>query len=848
MRKLILLALFFSLTAAINASNLNFKQIKELHYQSAFHLAESKLIKLISSEKRNEANDSLLGEYYQQRALIANDAGYPMQYKQWVDSMYYYKSKLKNDIYFVEYATFQLRTYALFQNSASAFDLIDTAQAVLNKNRNQAHLIDTLFFHLNVLNTYRNGFKKKSSDFHDRKWELVKQYEKLPFDQQKNPYYQYLYYRYLGNFYQDFVFSRSEQYSRPYSDSAFQKSTAYYQKAVNCFSKISPSGNEFTAYLKTLIALQYIKNIPNYEEARKWIRQAEKELQITTKKGTYYRSMSTPVFMYKLYAHIALYDGDFKERQYVIEQLESLWKLRRLYRSQFFNLQPNLFFHAYTSFPEDEIFKLYAAQLNNNSSLKDSSKYLSKIWSKYSVRFSWEAYYESTKRLIGEKKFTQYNQKLDKLQIRQMIALDQLFLSNKSQYENTVDSLSLAFEQMLESSPEIFRSYQIGIAQQTLEAFQSTLQDDQSFILYCISRPFDLHKSGFQYALVVDIKKTELIRLNMHFLFGSSKMKKIPIGWKEINHSNYNRFFSELHPKLRDKKRIKIGTNPFINKINFDQLIIDTNFTSLKNTPFLIKEFAFNYTQNQSVDYLNKIYSNQNQSKSNAVALNQCETKTYTKTPFTTQFGLEVLETTNAQRINTKQTLLKSKKYNFLLILNHGKLDSLLKIGGHYRNQESLFKNEILLCDSSVNMLEVDKAGLAANLAVLANCNSGLGLNAAQSGRYDFSPILIKNGSASVITTVFEVDDYATAKILQTFWEYYHDGFPLSIALQKAKLHFLEEVDDPQHYQAQYWSGLRLDGIDQTLKTNDNNLLKYLGGVFFLGLIVISLIYIKKKR
>ncbi|MEX0598859.1 MAG: hypothetical protein WD512_20415, partial [Candidatus Paceibacterota bacterium] len=89
-------------------SSLSFNEIKALHYKSALHWADREMARLINEGKQQNTSDSLLGEYYKQRALIALDASYPMQYKRWVDSMYFYKAKLNKPIYFVEYATYQL--------------------------------------------------------------------------------------------------------------------------------------------------------------------------------------------------------------------------------------------------------------------------------------------------------------------------------------------------------------------------------------------------------------------------------------------------------------------------------------------------------------------------------------------------------------------------------------------------------------------------------------------------------------------------------------------------------------------------------------------------------------------
>jgi CHAT domain-containing protein len=108
--------------------------------------------------------------------------------------------------------------------------------------------------------------------------------------------------------------------------------------------------------------------------------------------------------------------------------------------------------------------------------------------------------------------------------------------------------------------------------------------------------------------------------------------------------------------------------------------------------------------------------------------------------------------------------------------------------------------------DSLLQVREIRKLHLNANLVTLSACNTGVG-PIGEEGVANIVNAFIEAGSQSVVSTLWELEDHATTHLMTVFYDHlgHHEGKAES--LRQAQLEMLNSGDLPY-----YWAGFVLDG------------------------------------
>ena len=88
---------------------------------------------------------------------------------------------------------------------------------------------------------------------------------------------------------------------------------------------------------------------------------------------------------------------------------------------------------------------------------------------------------------------------------------------------------------------------------------------------------------------------------------------------------------------------------------------------------------------------------------------------------------------------------------------------------------------------------EIYSLNLKAKLAVLSGCNTGIGKLHSGEGVMSFARAFRFAGCSSILMTLWAVDDYATSNIIVEFYKYLFAGKPKDVALQQAKIKYLNK-------------------------------------------------------
>lgn len=146
----------------------------------------------------------------------------------------------------------------------------------------------------------------------------------------------------------------------------------------------------------------------------------------------------------------------------------------------------------------------------------------------------------------------------------------------------------------------------------------------------------------------------------------------------------------------------------------------------------------------------------------------------------------------------------------------------------------------------SVTIASLSNAQIKANLIVLNGCQTGNGRYVQSEGTISMARAFYLLGAKSVLTTLWSVDDKATADVLKIWYDNIENGEDLDKALRKAKLEFISNAGSDESAKPFYWAGLQLTGTSrQIVKPNKTSILLKIG---FLIVLIVTLIGLLRHR
>jgi CHAT domain-containing protein len=108
--------------------------------------------------------------------------------------------------------------------------------------------------------------------------------------------------------------------------------------------------------------------------------------------------------------------------------------------------------------------------------------------------------------------------------------------------------------------------------------------------------------------------------------------------------------------------------------------------------------------------------------------------------------------------------------------------------------------------DGYLNTYELFRLHLRGQLAVLSACNTGGGKLESGEGIISLARGFFYAGIPSVIMTLWEIEDHSSANLMALFYENLKKGYPNDVALQMAKLSYLEKAGK-LHAHPYFWAG-----------------------------------------
>ncbi|MEL6253844.1 MAG: CHAT domain-containing tetratricopeptide repeat protein [Bacteroidota bacterium] len=178
-------------------------------------------------------------------------------------------------------------------------------------------------------------------------------------------------------------------------------------------------------------------------------------------------------------------------------------------------------------------------------------------------------------------------------------------------------------------------------------------------------------------------------------------------------------------------------------------------------------------------------------------------------------------------------------QYNIIHFATHGKLNTsnsdfsyLAMSPGASEQEDFLFVNDLYTMN------------IPAEMVVLSACETGLGELKAGEGIASLSRAFSYAGAQSIITTLWSVNDQKTAELMQRFYQNIAEGEVKDVALQKAKLSFLEAQDN-YHAHPFFWAAPIPVG---NMEAIENPFPTYVYGIVLLLILLLFFAIYRRKR
>jgi CHAT domain-containing protein len=425
---------------------------------------------------------------------------------------------------------------------------------------------------------------------------------------------------------------------------------------------------------------------------------------------------------------------------------------------------------------------------------------------------------------------------LEKKQLEIMRELEQL-----TQYiqQNYPDYNALAFSAEVASLSDI----------------QEKIKPDETLIVYVLAK-----KQA--YAIVADHTSSHIIPLSdtdSILSMTDQLLAQLKTDFGQHGRADFDRFshssnglykalVADLIPFIGHKRLIiipdgRLGYLPF--ELLISEAQNDTTKIDYRSLKYLVKEYAISYQYSASIGFGRQSKKSQangrvlavvpNYSNFNAVDLVGRTHIQLNELPFAKEESDAVLSHYNGYLAlgakATKQAFLEdASNYSILHLAMHTIIDD-----ENPMYSRLIFQQQSDSLDFyALGTYELFGLRLNASMAVLSACNTGYGKLRQGEGIMSLTRGFVHAGVPSIVMTNWEVNDQASAQLMESFYKYLSEGMDKDLALQKAKTDFLAQANQLKAH-PYFWASYVIIGntepIDFTIFSERLNVLLLSGFV-----------------
>lgn len=313
----------------------------------------------------------------------------------------------------------------------------------------------------------------------------------------------------------------------------------------------------------------------------------------------------------------------------------------------------------------------------------------------------------------------------------------------------------------------------------------------------------------------------------------------------------YKVLMAPLEKSIQGKERLIVIPDKSLAYLPFESLIVDGNGNvDYDELHYLLEDYAFTYAYSGQLLYQNL---DGTQSSNNNVLAMSC-TYTNHQPPFNlTELDGAAAEVAALGRIfegdyyskegGTEKTLKEEiANYGILHLATHGIVNYDYPMASCLlMSLEEGEKKD----DGILYAYEITNLPITANMVVLSACETGMGKIHTGEGVMSLARAFMYAGAPSVVMSLWQVNDGATSIIMSKFYTYLKEGIAKDIALQKAKLYYLNSVDGKLLHPA-FWAAFVHLGNYEPLP--EGNVLLWIGLIGLVLATIVLVVFLRNRR
>jgi len=307
--------------------------------------------------------------------------------------------------------------------------------------------------------------------------------------------------------------------------------------------------------------------------------------------------------------------------------------------------------------------------------------------------------------------------------------------------------------------------------------------------------------------------------------------------------NEYSKFIqtsNHLYRLLFNKNRVPAGRliiSPDGHYFPFEALITDTN-----RTTYFLNDHSVSYTY--SARYLlNDFFADSSVSTGSFLGLAPVKFPTALHLATLSQSDVSLEKISSNFRNSQIITGSGASRNNFMHQFQSYKI---IQLYTHASDSSSYGEPVLYFADSALYLSElIPENKTATQLIVLSACETGNGKLYKGEGVFSFNRGFAALGIPSSIINLWSVENESTYKITELFYKYVAEGLPLDVALQKAKLDFIDTSPKKRRL-PYYWAAMVVVGKTDAVEVNAGFQWKWIA---LMGVtILITLVYFGIKR
>lgn len=522
----------------------------------------------------------------------------------------------------------------------------------------------------------------------------------------------------------------------------------------------------------------------------------------------------------------------------------------------------DFFKNAYSNFSTSIYLYLEKHKSTGESSFLEKAFQISEKAKFYSLKEARGVRLPNLEAEVPKDLFSQ--EKQSNIELGQAISKYENLLDQESEPEdmlsliNAIDSIKLVrsslIEEMSALSPQLNKYLDIGplLDVQTAQDYLSRV--DKTYVSYFLSGNELIDKN---FAFTLDSKGLTYIELSIEQDLLDSHIKELLKALKIDLNSNideeifsafeepaaklYSALISGLDYQMGEGLIFSLHNNlhaiPFevLKKTTEDTYLIQ--YTTISYAPSinsLVDQSEYSYSKNLLVS--SPVFKPSNILGLSALDNNMLEVKEVS----------ELVGNNDISKANSKQEFIdyiENEEYNIIHLATHAAA-----------NQKRGYQSYLAFGNDSTQLLysrEIYGLPIQANLVVLSACESGDGELVESQGVLGLSTAFAATNTKSMLTSLWNVNDASTHKLMTAYYAHLNDGENKDEALRNSKLEYLSSVPKSKQH-PYYWASFIQMGSIAPLQFEKSVGLSTFGGSIFVGFILLLflgyfMVYIKKK-